>query len=97
MAEIEFLEWTGADHLRHTTFVGLRDDKDPRSVVRETEMALERYELHGVKVYQLNICEAIGDHPLCPGITTLKAGDFDLGTVACNCACHRKSEDERAS
>ena len=36
VAEIEFLEWTGGDHLRHTKFVGLRDDKDPRSVVRET-------------------------------------------------------------
>jgi ATP-dependent DNA ligase len=36
LAEIEFLEWTGADHLRHTKFVGLRDDKDPRDVVRET-------------------------------------------------------------
>jgi bifunctional non-homologous end joining protein LigD len=35
VAEIEFLEWTGADHLRHTKFVGLRDDKDPREVVRE--------------------------------------------------------------
>ena len=36
VAEVEFLEWTGADHLRHTKFVGLRDDKDPRKVVRET-------------------------------------------------------------
>ena len=36
VAEIEFLEWTGVDHLRHTKFVTLRDDKDPRSVVRET-------------------------------------------------------------
>ena len=36
LAEIDFLEWTGADHLRHTKFVGLRDDKDPQSVVRET-------------------------------------------------------------
>ena len=36
VAEIEFLECTGADHLRHTKFVGLRDDKDPRAVVRET-------------------------------------------------------------
>jgi ATP-dependent DNA ligase len=35
VAEIEFLEWTGADHLRHSKFVGLRDDKDPRKVVRE--------------------------------------------------------------
>jgi ATP-dependent DNA ligase len=29
------LEWTGANHLRHTKFVGLRDDKDPRKVMRE--------------------------------------------------------------
>jgi DNA ligase D-like protein (predicted ligase) len=36
VARIEFLEWTGADHLRHTKFVGLRDDKDPVKVVRET-------------------------------------------------------------
>jgi ATP-dependent DNA ligase len=35
VAEIEFLEWTGADHLRHTKFVGLRDDKDPRTVMRD--------------------------------------------------------------
>ena len=36
VAQVEFLEWTGADHLRHTKFVGLRDDKDPFKVVRET-------------------------------------------------------------
>lgn len=35
VAQIEFLEWTGANHLRHTKFVGLRDNKDPRKVVRE--------------------------------------------------------------
>ena len=57
-------------------------------------MAMERYEVHGVQAYQLNICEAIGDHHLCPGITTLKAGDHDLGAVACNCPCHKKAEIE---
>jgi DNA ligase D-like protein (predicted ligase) len=36
VARIDFLEWTGADHLRHTKFVGLREDKDPMKVVRET-------------------------------------------------------------
>ena len=36
MARIEFLEWTDANHLRHTKFIALRDDKDPRKVVRET-------------------------------------------------------------
>jgi hypothetical protein len=35
VAQIQFLEWTGADHLRHTKFVGLRDDKDPFKVVRD--------------------------------------------------------------
>jgi hypothetical protein len=53
-------------------------------------MAMERYELYGVKVYQLDICEAIGDRDVCPDITTLKAGDFHLGTVACNCSCHKR-------
>jgi bifunctional non-homologous end joining protein LigD len=36
VARIDFLEWTGADHLRHTMFVALREDKEPRKVVRET-------------------------------------------------------------
>ena len=35
VAQIDFLEWTGADHLRHTKFVALREDKDPRKVIRE--------------------------------------------------------------
>jgi len=35
VAQIEFLEWTESDHLRHSKFVGLREDKHPRSVVKE--------------------------------------------------------------
>jgi len=35
VARIEFLEWTESDHLRHSKFVGLRDDKDASSVVKE--------------------------------------------------------------
>ncbi len=35
VAEIEFLEWTEGDHLRHSKFVGLREDKDPRKVIKE--------------------------------------------------------------
>jgi ATP-dependent DNA ligase len=34
-AEISFIEWTNYCLLRHATFEGLRDDKEPRSVVRE--------------------------------------------------------------
>lgn len=36
VAQVEFLEWTDANHLRHTKFVGLRGDKDPNEIVRET-------------------------------------------------------------
>jgi DNA ligase D-like protein (predicted ligase) len=36
VVRIDFAEWTGANKLRHTKFVGLREDKDPRKVVRET-------------------------------------------------------------
>ena len=36
LANFEFLEWTSADHLRHTKFIGMRDDKDPLKVIRET-------------------------------------------------------------
>jgi len=35
VAQIEFLEWTDVEHLRHTKFVGLREDKDPRNVGKE--------------------------------------------------------------
>lgn len=35
VAQIEFTDWTSANHLRHATFVALRDDKNPREVVHE--------------------------------------------------------------
>jgi ATP-dependent DNA ligase len=35
VAVIEFLEWTEGDTLRHSKFVALRDDKNPRDVVKE--------------------------------------------------------------
>jgi bifunctional non-homologous end joining protein LigD len=35
VAQIEFLEWTESDHLRHSKFAGLREDKDRSSVVKE--------------------------------------------------------------
>jgi DNA ligase D-like protein (predicted ligase) len=36
VVRIDFAEWTGADKLRHTKFVALREDKNPKKVVRET-------------------------------------------------------------
>ena len=35
VANFEFLEWTGDHHLRHSKFVGLRDDKEGKDVKRE--------------------------------------------------------------
>lgn len=37
VAQIEFLEWTEAGRLRHAKFVGLREDKDPRTIVKERD------------------------------------------------------------
>jgi ATP-dependent DNA ligase len=36
VANLEFLEWAGAAHLRHTKLAGTRDDKDPRKVAKAT-------------------------------------------------------------
>lgn len=35
VAQVEFTEWTPDGHLRHSSFVGLRSDKDPAQIVRE--------------------------------------------------------------
>mgnify|MGYP000589714758 CR=1 FL=1 len=35
VGEVAFTEWTGGGKLRHPRFLGLREDKDPRQVVRE--------------------------------------------------------------
>ena len=49
----------------------------------------------GMKVYTLNICEALKrDHDLCPGFTTLKAGEHELGPVTCDCTWHVKVESK---
>jgi ATP-dependent DNA ligase len=37
VAQIEFTEWTPDEHLRHSKFVGLREDKEAREVVREID------------------------------------------------------------
>jgi hypothetical protein len=37
VAQIEFAEWTPDGHLRHSKFVGLREDKDAREVLHESD------------------------------------------------------------
>jgi ATP-dependent DNA ligase len=36
VVRIDFAEWTDADKLRHPKYFAIRDDKDPRNVVRES-------------------------------------------------------------
>ncbi|HYP48341.1 MAG TPA: non-homologous end-joining DNA ligase [Thermoleophilaceae bacterium] len=58
VAELEFTEWTGELLLRHPSFKGLRDDKDPRAVTLEEhpppaaipEAGRAELELEGVKL-----------------------------------------------
>jgi bifunctional non-homologous end joining protein LigD len=35
VGQFEFVEWTDDNHLRHTKFVGLREDKAARDVKRD--------------------------------------------------------------
>jgi bifunctional non-homologous end joining protein LigD len=35
VGQFEFLEWTGDNHLRHSKFIALREDKSAKAVVRE--------------------------------------------------------------
>jgi len=35
VVQVRFVEWTGDSHLRHAAFLGVRQDKRPRDVVRE--------------------------------------------------------------
>jgi bifunctional non-homologous end joining protein LigD len=39
VAEVKFTEWTSDNKLRHPTYLGLRDDVDPKRVRRETAAA----------------------------------------------------------
>ena len=36
VAQIEFVEWTGDNHLRDSKFIGLRDDKEATDVRKES-------------------------------------------------------------
>ena len=35
VAQFEFVEWTDVNHLRHTKFIALREDKNAKDVHRE--------------------------------------------------------------
>ncbi len=39
VAEVEFREWTPDGRLRHPSFKGLREDKKPSEIIRETPVS----------------------------------------------------------
>jgi bifunctional non-homologous end joining protein LigD len=42
VAEVAFAEWTGANHIRHASFQGLRSDKEPTAITREKAVSAPR-------------------------------------------------------
>ncbi|MDM0059100.1 DNA ligase D [Variovorax fucosicus] len=40
LAEVSFAEWTPDDHIRHASFIGLRDDKPAKVIMRERPKAV---------------------------------------------------------
>ena len=50
VAQIEFLEWTDADHLRHSKFVGLREDKNAQKTVGNSPQNFKRRGVLGSSV-----------------------------------------------
>lgn len=57
-------------------------------------MSIQCVPVTDVKVYQLNICDALGDHDECVGMDTLSVGFHEIGMVVCNCRRYRKTESE---
>jgi hypothetical protein len=55
-------------------------------------MSIQSVPVTDVKVYQLNICEALGDHDECAGMDALIVGFQEIGMVVCNCHCHGNNE-----
>jgi bifunctional non-homologous end joining protein LigD len=37
VGQFEIVEWTSENHLRHSKFIGIRDVKNPKQVVRELQ------------------------------------------------------------
>jgi hypothetical protein len=56
-------------------------------------MAMDRYELHGWRFTSSTSARRSAITISVPE-SRVEGWDFDLGTVACNCPCHKKPESE---
>ena len=55
VCQVAFVEWTDFWHLRHCTFVAMRDDKKPAEVVREIDVQW----VDPSRVRYIHFCNAI--------------------------------------
>lgn len=76
VAQIKFTEWTQDDKLRHPVYLGLRDDKRPRDVVRERGVRL-----HGSTTRRLANQTIVG-HSVSRGEPTATAAPARADTSA---------------
>lgn len=69
VCEVQFAEWTGEGVLRQASFKGLREDKDPREVVRERPESEESSEARRPAIKKKSAKKRGGDSPEVCGIS----------------------------
>jgi bifunctional non-homologous end joining protein LigD len=75
VAEVEFAEWTAEGQIRHASYIGLRGDKPPKSITRETPKPLAgNPPMHEATVAAAGIKVSHGDRVIDPstGLTKLE-------------------------
>jgi bifunctional non-homologous end joining protein LigD len=78
VCEVEFTEWTPEGRLRHPSFQGLREDKRPETVGRDTEMPVEK----AVKAAEVEVAKGTPKrrHPSAP-LKGPKSDRIDVGGI----------------
>jgi bifunctional non-homologous end joining protein LigD len=79
VAEVKFTEFTDDDVLRHPAFEGLREDKDPKSVVREQIRHIVENELEGSGAGKSR--KSSSPEPSATKASTRKAGSSKAATA----------------
>lgn len=74
VCEVQFAEWTGEGVLRQASFKGLREDKDPREVVRERPESEESSEARRPATKKKSAKKRGGDSPEVCGISISSPG-----------------------
>lgn len=69
VADVKFAAWTGDGLLRHPSYQGLRTDKDPHDVQRETAASVDERKEH-----PMNTASEINVDPIIEGVRITNAG-----------------------